>query len=257
MTNPQFLNQTGACIMETSQSTVREGSTGRMPFFRGLRGTLLEWFVVLALAPMILVSMISYHSARKALTDSAMEKLVEAREINGNMLQTLFSRWQSELLFVAQMENLKRDIVDMAAGFNFLGPERLKLLYFAKPDLMNAHDGSAYSAVHQQEHRFFTIYSKIQQYEDVLLIDVAGNVVYTEQKGQHFGVNLISRPYNENNLARLYKNLQTAQPGEIIVADAALFNNEVGMFMGTPLYRDNVCVGYIAFQLPLKPQITH
>ena len=68
------------------------------------------------------------------------------------------------------MGTLKSDIVDMAAGFNFLGPERLKLLYYGKPDVMDADDGSAYSIVHHEEHQFFKIYSKIQQYEDVLLI---------------------------------------------------------------------------------------
>ena len=238
--------------MEIKQSAARENTTGRLPFFQGLRGTLLKWFLLLALVPMILVGLISYYSARNALMNTAIEKLVAVREINKNVLQTLFTKWQSELLFVSQMEILKNDIADMAAGFDVLGPQRLKLLYSGKPDLMDAYDGSTYSVAHREEHSFFKKYSKIQQYEDVLFIDPAGNVVYTEQKGQHFGVSLTSRSYQGMNLARLYKRLQTASQGEIFVVDAAVFNNEIAMFMGAPVYKEDTCVGYVVFQLPLK-----
>ncbi len=226
--------------------------TGQAPFFHGLRGTLLGWFILLAIVPMVLVIIISYNRAQKALTESAAEKLVAIREIRKDIVLTLFGRWNSEILFVSQLEALKSDIVDMAAGFNYLGPDRLKSLYFAKPELMDAEDGSAYSAVHNEEHRFFKSYTKIQQHEDVLLIDLAGNVIYTEQKGAGFGVSLTSEPYQATNLARLYQGLKTAKLKEVLVVDAAIFENEVAMFMGTPVYREDVCLGYFAFQLPLK-----
>ncbi len=238
--------------MGPEQSISSQNLGGRTPFFRGLRGSLLGWFILLALVPMALVSVLSYDRAQKALTKSAEEKLVVTREINKNIILTLFKRWNSEILFVSQMESLKSDMVDIAAGFNFLGPERLKSVYSAKPDLMDARDGSAYSAVHQEEHRFFKRYTKIQQHEDVLLIDLAGNVVYTEKKGPVFTVSLVSGPYQKTNLARLYQGLTTVRPGEVLVADAALFENDVAMFMGTPIYREAVCLGYLVFQLPLK-----
>jgi len=238
--------------MNLKQSIGVGDPTGRAPFFKGLRGTLLGWFVLLALVPMALVSAISFNRAQKALTESAMERIVDARDFNKEIVETLFRRWQSDILFISRMENVKSDIIDMAAGFHFIGPDRLKSLYLAKPDLMAAEDGSAYSAVHQDEHRFFKGFSEIQHYEDVLLIDLAGNVIYTEQKGPDFGVGLSSGPYQETNLAHLYQGLKAAKPGEVLLADTALFENGVAMFMGTPVYRGDVCLGYLAFQLPLK-----
>ena len=238
--------------MDTEQSIAIGDPTGRAPFFRGMRGTLLGWFVLLALAPMALVSIISYTRAQKALTESAVEKLVATREINKNIVLTLFGRWNTEILFVSGLEDLKSDIVDMAAGFKFLGPDRLKSLYFEKPDLLNAEDGSAYSAVHQEQDRFFKNYTKTKLYEDALLIDLEGNVIYTKQKGPDFGVSLTSEPYRGTNLARLYQDLKTAKQGDVLLVDAALFENGVALFMGTPVYRGGVCLGYIVFQLPLK-----
>ena len=238
--------------MDFKQSTGIEDKTDKILFFQGLRGMLLGWFVLLALVPMALVSAISYNRAQDALIESAKEKMVTSREIRKDIVLTLFNRWNSDILFVSEMEALKSDIVDMAAGFNFIGPDRLKSLYLAKPDLEAADDGSAYSALHQEEHRFFKRYTKIQQYEDVLLIDRAGNVVYTEQKALDFAVSLVSGPYLETNLAHLYNSLKTAGPGEVLVVDAALFEQDVAMFMGTPVFRENVCLGYLVFQLPLK-----
>lgn len=238
--------------MDPEQSISTRNLGGRTPFFRGLRGSLLGWFILLALIPMALVSILSYDRAQTALTKSAQEKLKVTREINKNIILTLFNRWNSEILFVAQMESLKSDIADISAGFSFMGPEQLKSLYSAKPDLMDARDGSAYSAVHQEEHRFFKSYVQIQQHEDVLLIDLAGNVVYTEKKGPVFMAGLIAGPYQKSSLALLYQSLKSAGPGEVIIADAALFETDAAMFMGTPVYRESVCLGYLVFQIPLK-----
>ena len=91
---------------------------------------------------------------------------------------------------MAQLEALRSDMVDMAAGFKFLGPERLESLYGDKPGLLDANDGSAYSAVHQAEHLFFQQFVAAQNYEDILLVDPAGCVFYTLRKGAAFGADL-------------------------------------------------------------------
>ena len=238
--------------MDTEQSIAIGDPTGRAPFFRGMRGTLLGWFVLLALVPMALVSIISYTRAQKALTEIAWEMLLADRETKKQVVLTLFENWNEEVLFVSGLENLKSDIIDMASGFRFMGFEKLKSLYFEKPDLLNAEDGSAYSAVHQEQDRFFKNYTKTKLYEDALLIDLEGNVIYTKQKGPDFGVSLTSEPYRGTNLARLYQDLKTAKQGDVLLADAALFENGVAQFMGTPVYRGGVCLGYLVFQLPLK-----
>ncbi|MBN1546494.1 MAG: GAF domain-containing protein, partial [Syntrophaceae bacterium] len=238
--------------MDSKQSITIGDSTGRAPFFRGMRRTLLGWFVLLALVPMALVGIISYTSAQKALTENAYERLLADRETKKQVVLTVFGRWNEEVLFVSRMEDLKSDIMDMALGFKFMGSEKLKSFYLEKPDLLNALDGSAYSAVHQEEHRFFKSYTKIGQYDDVLLIDLEGNVIYTKQKGPDFCVSLTSGPYQETNLARLYQGLKAAKQGDVLLADAALFENDVAMFMGTPVFRGDVRLGYLVFQLPLK-----
>ncbi len=237
--------------MDAKQLMTTGREADRSPFFQGMRGTLLAWFVVLALAPMILVSVISYTRAKEALTQFAEDKLVAVREIKANILLTLFRKWEADTLNISQMESLKSDMVDMATSFKFLDSDKLRNLYLEKPDLLDAQDGSAYSAVHREDHDFFKNYIRVQEYEDLLLIDPEGNVFYSEKKGPDFGVNLTSEPYRESNLGRLYQALKGVKRGEVLLADAALYGNGVALFMGTPVYREDVCLGYLVFRLPL------
>ena len=53
----------------SAETVEREGRYG---LFQGMRGNLLVWFVLLALIPMILIGVISFYSAQKALTQNIL-----------------------------------------------------------------------------------------------------------------------------------------------------------------------------------------
>lgn len=237
--------------MVGKESTLFRNIGGPAPSFRGMRGSLLAWFVILTLVPMALVSTITYIRAREALTQDATDKLVAVREIKQDILVNLFRRWKADLVFVSQLEDLKDDMMDLAAGYRFLGAEKLRRLYLGKPDLLNAEDGSAFSVVHQDRHRFFRSYRQVQGYEDVFLIDLEGNVLYSTNKDPDFGASLTSEPYRESNLGRLYQAMRGARMGEVLMGDAAVYGNGVALFMGIPIYREDICLGYLVTRLPL------
>ncbi len=224
---------------------------GRLGIFRGMRGTLLAWFVLLALLPMVLVGSMAYDRARKALTHEAKSKLMAVRKVKQSILQTLFQSYESDILFISRLQTLKSDMVDMEAGLRFLGADKLRTLYLNKPGLADAKDGSAYSVVHSEEHAFFENYIRINNYEDVILIDTQGHIFFTYAKGEAYGAGLISDVYHDTNLGRLFQKLKTCKAGEVLLEDAALFGDDVALFMGTPVYRGEVCLGYLVLQLPL------
>ena len=55
----------------------------------------------------------------------------------------------------------------------------------------DAGDGSAWSAAHAKYHDYFRAMTQLQDFEDVLLIDTDGDVVYSAFKGVDLGTNLI------------------------------------------------------------------
>ena len=64
----------------------------------------------------------------------------------------------------------------------------------------DAGDGSAWSAAHAKYHDYFRAMTQLQDFEDVLMIDTQGNVVYSAFKGVDLGTNLLDGPYRLSNL---------------------------------------------------------
>ena len=80
---------------------------------------------------------------------------------------------------------------------------------YTSPDdaikLDDAHDGSQWSAVNAHYNPFFREIVDRFRYKDVLLLDNAGNVVYTAEKGVDLGTNILTGPYRESNLDDAYR----------------------------------------------------
>ena len=77
----------------------------------------------------------------------------------------------------------------------------------------DAGDGSVWSSVHANYHDYFRRLTELLDYQDILLIDTQGNVVYSAYKGVDLGTNLLAGPYKITNLAEAYS---TAMAGQLL-----------------------------------------
>ena len=84
--------------MDPAQSASTRAPESRIPFFRSMHGSLLAWFVLLAILPMLLVSVMFANRAQNALMQEAADKLVAVRELKEDLLKTLFRKWEAEIL---------------------------------------------------------------------------------------------------------------------------------------------------------------
>lgn len=66
-------------------------------------------------------------------------------------------------------------------------------------------DGSTWSEAHARYHDYFVRMTEQLDYQDMLLVDTDGNVVYSVYKGIDLGTNLLTGPYHLSNLASSYK----------------------------------------------------
>jgi len=223
-----------------------------LPFFHSMRGTLLVWFLGLALIPMAIVGVISYELAQKGLIHAVNNRLVAVNSLKRNEIIRLLDGWVTDVKDEASKSILAADIGDLSAGFKYLNAELVRSLYLRKPELEDAGDGSAYSAVHLERQGFFSTYIQINGFKDAFLISPEGDVLYSTRKTDVFGTNLASGPYKHSNLGMLYRDLKNAKPGEVRIADTALFNETVAMFMGAPVYQEDILMGILILQLPLQ-----
>ncbi|GEM_PF-594202 len=257
----------------------------KVTFFRSMRGKLILWFLLLALIPLSVVGGLAYWQAQNALRQAAFDKLEAIRTIKSNQLQLYLSNVQQDTNSLAntintfhqqtvdqldaviklketQVKDLVKkwhddaldrssDVVivtslaELSADFANLGASQVRSLDLEK-------DGSAYSIAYRKVQKDNMDDLNVHGYEDVLLIDPSGNVVYSAKKGQFLGANLASDDYKGSNLAELYQQLKEATDGQVYIADAALYGGNIAMYVGSAVYSGTVHLGTFVYHVPFK-----
>lgn len=119
----------------------------------------------------------------------------------------------------------------------------------------DAGDGSAWSAAHAEYHDYFRAMTELNDFEDVLMIDTRGDVVYTAFKGVDLGTNLLDGPYRLSNLAEAYREAMTRNiVGDVVLEDFQAYSPSVGSPAGwavTPIEDDGEVIGALAIELPI------
>jgi hypothetical protein len=97
--------------------------------------------------------------------------------------------------------------------------------------------------------------TELQDFEDVLMIDVDGDVVYTAFKGIDLGTNLLSGPYRLSNLADAYRDAMSRNiVGDVVLADFKPYSPSLGNPAGwavTPIESGGEVIGALAIELPI------
>jgi class 3 adenylate cyclase len=118
-----------------------------------------------------------------------------------------------------------------------------------------AGDGSAWSAAHEKYHNYFRAMTQLQEFEDVLMIDTQGNVVYSAFKGVDLGTNLIEGPYRLSNLSDAYREAMSRNiVGDVVLTDFAAYNPSLGnpaAWAVTPIADGGEVIGALAIELPI------
>jgi class 3 adenylate cyclase len=119
----------------------------------------------------------------------------------------------------------------------------------------DAGDGSAWSAACARYNDFFREIVTRYEFEDALLLDTRGNVVYSAYKGVDLGTNILSGPYREGYLRDAYTRAMGANTvdyvavtdfGEYLPAD------EPTAWMAAPVGPPGQVQGVLALQFPIS-----
>lgn len=120
----------------------------------------------------------------------------------------------------------------------------------------DAGDGSEWSAAHAQYHDYLRRMADLLEFDDLLLIDGTGRVVYTENKGVDLGADLIEGPYSFSGLATAFDTAMASNQGldVVVFSDFARYTPALGTpvaWVVAPLAGGDRAVGAIAVQLPI------
>ncbi len=252
-------------------------------FYQSMRGKLVLWFLALSLIPLLVAGGLAYYQAQTALTKAAFDRLEAIRTIKKNQLEDYLNKVQQDETALAdnvstmrqqafnqlnavielkraQIKDLVKswhdgvldrasDVViingltDLSTAFATVGGAQVRSLDLTKD---NSAYGLAYRSLAKDTHDDLNI----RAYEDVLLINQAGEVVFSAKQKEIFGANLTAESYKNSNLAQLYQQLKTATIEQTYIADAAMFGGSISMFVGAPVYSGTTHIGTLAYQIP-------
>lgn len=120
-------------------------------------------------------------------------------------------------------------------------------------EVLSAGDPSEWSKLHARYQPFFADFSKRFDFNDVLLIDPDGNVVYTAYKGVDLGANILEAPYNTTELAGAYRAAMRATTvDEVIFTDFERYapnHGEPNPWVVTPIGDASGIQGVLAIEL--------
>jgi class 3 adenylate cyclase len=127
--------------------------------------------------------------------------------------------------------------------------------YQAALKVVSAGDPSAWSAVNARYQPFFADLAQRFKFEDAMILDTQGNVVYTAYKGVDLGTNVNNGPYSTTVLASTYrKALQATSVDQTFISDFERYvpaHGKPTQWVLTPIGRDGVIAGVFALQLSL------
>ncbi len=165
--------------------------------------------------------------------------------------------------FAKETEKYSGTQLDVAALLPTSNAERyLQAHYTAKLPADNAaiamddeHDGSAWSAANAKYQSFFREIVKRFAFEDALVLDARGNVVYSAYKNTDLGTNILAGPYRSSKLREAYQQAMSSNKADRVVFTDFEFYQPAEMsptaWMVAPIPPTGKPEGVLAFQFPI------
>jgi class 3 adenylate cyclase len=120
----------------------------------------------------------------------------------------------------------------------------------------DAGDGSAWSAAHARYHDFFREMVQRFGYEDALIIDPEGNVVYSAYKGVDLGTNVRTGPYRNTNLASSFEvAIGSNTIDSAYLDDFGRYQPSLGVptaWLTSPIGEGGAVDGVLALEVPIE-----
>ncbi len=153
--------------------------------------------------------------------------------------------------------------VDVAAILPSTNAQKYLQAYYTAPfddsdkaiKFDDARDGSAWSAANARYNDFFREIVRRFQFEDALLLDTRGNVIYSAYKGADLGTNILTGPFREGELREAYQKAMASNAVDYVgVTDFGAYQpaDEPTAWMLSPVGPQGRVEGVLALQFPVS-----
>lgn len=113
---------------------------------------------------------------------------------------------------------------------------------------------STYMRAHKKYHKTFDKFLDSFELYDIFMVDLKGNLIYTDFKEKDYATNLKNGVYSQTGIARAYKKALTLEEGKLAFDDFVPYEpsyNSAASFIATPIFIEGVKKGVLIFQMPV------
>jgi methyl-accepting chemotaxis protein len=223
--------------------------------------------VGLAVLSAAITGTVAYFQAVESLEHAAGEKLEAVREDRAHQLEAYLETIRQDVSLLAGNRMVVHALSAFESAYDAVDGDPTAILQSLYIDenphpagerhrLVDAGDGSPYSTVHGDYHRWFSRLVEERGYYDVFLVNHEGVVVYSVFKEADFATSLVDGQWRDSDLGEVYRRV-TADFGEGAVAftDFRPYAPSAGTaasFIAAPVFDEaGEPHGVLVFQMPI------
>lgn len=221
----------------------------------------------LALVALLTMGYTGYRVARDALLAAGQARLQTIVDSRLMEIDAWYSVVSADLRSLASSPQMGRAVRDFSAAWARIGSDPAAFLnerYVTRNPyrrgerhkLENPSDVSDYSIAHNRYHGGFVSVFEEKRYHDILLVDTAGNVLYTVSKESDLGQNIFTGPLRTSELARTARRVMQSPDADVLFSDFAVYPptpDESVSFAGAPIRSvDGRVLGALVFQVSAR-----
>ena len=205
----------------------------------------MTWFIVLSMIPMCIISWFNYDQAKSNLLMTAQEKLDQSSYLKKQFISNWFYYRFTDVKNQAKSKSNIDLINNLIQGFS-------KSDTPLKSYILSQDWSERVLASHSDLHNFKSNYNFIY---DLFLIDKNGNILFSIEKENDLGSNLISGEYANTKFSKALRD--TLKTKKIQFSGIERYNPSRGKLAGfitSPIFDESQSIiGVFALQLNLKP----
>lgn len=236
-----------------------------------LKYKILSILMLSGITPILILGISSTLKSKEMLQQKAIEKLVAVRDLKKsetefyfqskkNEISTLNKTLQSyyiaaEHMLYAAQKNKKAAVEQMFQKYwqDIKAQQIRSICTKGIPHYRKALTGQK-TPTYTRFTKIIRQFIKDTGYYDYFIIDINGDIVYTDMKEPDFKTNLINGPYKTSGLAEVFRNaLKTKKPAISDFSPYAPSNGQQAAFIGAPILSGGRTLGVVALQMNITP----
>ncbi|CAM2896775.1 response regulator [Vibrio mytili] len=246
--------------------------------FKRLQSTLMTAFLVLSITPLTITAIFFLQSHSKDLQEQSTSHLLSVRDTKKQQIINYFEARETEVMGFVRSELAYASggrFYGLVNAFSRLGNDIQEARTNAQQryikgsgdqiktsilrESSNYVGSERYRLLHKRYHWAYLELLKRSDFNDILLVDINGNVTYSINKDDNYGTNLLTGIYKDSALGKTFKRLahdvnERRKVNEdytpIIVSDFELENGRQVAWLGAPIVQQGYLHSYAMFRLP-------